>query len=34
MILSSKKGLSKSELNINGIELTMESSIKLLGIEL
>ena len=33
MILSSKKGLSKSELNINGIELTMESSIKLLGIE-
>ena len=34
MIISSKKDLSKSVLNINGIELTMESSVKLLGIEI
>ena len=34
MIISSKKDLSKSVLNINGVELTMESSVKLLGIEL
>ena len=34
MILSSKKGLSKSVLNINGMELTKESSVKLLGIEI
>ena len=27
------KDLSKSVLNINGVELTMESSVKLLGIE-
>ena len=33
MIISSKKDLSKSVLNINDIELTMESSVKLLGIE-
>ena len=30
MIISSKKDLSKSVLNISGIELTMESSVKLL----
>ena len=29
MIISSKKGLSKSVLKINGVELTMESSVKL-----
>ena len=34
MIISSKKDLSKSVLNINGVELTMESSVKLLGIEI
>ena len=34
MIISSKKDLSKSVLNINGVELTMELSVKLLGIEL
>ena len=34
MIISSEKDLSKSVLNINGVELTMESSVKLLGIEL
>ena len=34
MIVSSKKDLSKSVLNINGVELTMESSVKLLGIEI
>ena len=34
MIVSSKKGLSKSVLKINGVELTMESSVKLLGIEI
>ena len=28
------KDLSKSVLNINGVELTMESSVKLLGIEI
>ena len=33
MIINSKKDLSKSVLNINGVELTMESSVKLLGIE-
>ena len=33
MIISSKKDLSKFVLNINGVELTMESSVKLLGIE-
>ena len=33
MIISSKKDLSKSVLKINGVELTMESSVKLLGIE-
>ena len=33
MILSSKKDLSKSVLNIKGVELSMESSVKLLGIE-
>ena len=32
-IISSKKDLSKSVLKINSIELTMESSVKLLGIE-
>ena len=32
MIISSKKDLSKSVLNINGVELTMESSVKLLSI--
>ena len=34
MIISSKKDLIKSVLNINGVELTMESSVKLLGIEI
>ena len=34
MIISSKKDLSKSVLNISGVELTMESSVKLLGIEI
>ena len=34
MIISSKKDLIKSALNINGVELTMESSVKLLGIEI
>ena len=34
MIISSKKDLSKSVLNINGVELTMESSAKLLGVEI
>ena len=33
MIISSKKDLSKSVLNINGVELTMDSSVKLLGME-
>ena len=33
MIIISKKDISKSVLNINGVELTMESSVKLLGIE-
>ena len=34
IIISSKKDLSKSVLKINGIELTMGSSVKLLGIEI
>ena len=34
MIISSKKDLSKSALNINGVELNMESSVKLLVIEI
>ena len=34
MIISSKKDLSKSVLNINVVKLTMESSVKLLGIEI
>ena len=34
MIISSKKDLSKSVLNINSVELIVESSVKLLGIEL
>ena len=34
MIINSKKDLSKSVLNINGVEFTMESSVKLLGIEI
>ena len=34
MIISSKKDRSKSVLNINGIELTMKSSVILLGIEI
>ena len=33
MIISSKKDLSKSVLNINGVELTMDLSVKLLGME-
>ena len=33
-IISSKKDLSRAALNINGVELTMESSVKLLGIEI
>ena len=32
MIISSKTDLSKSVLNMNGVELTMESSVILLGI--
>ena len=32
MIVSSKKDQSKSVLNINGVEFTMESSVKLLDI--
>ena len=34
MIISSKKDQSKSVLNINGVELTMESTVILLGIEI
>ena len=34
IISSNKKGLSKSVLSINGVELTMESSVKLLGVEI
>ena len=34
MIISSKKDLSKSVLNINVVKLTMESPVKLLGIEI
>ena len=34
MILSSKKDLSKSVLNINSVELTMESSVKLIGVKI
>ena len=34
MIISSKKGVSKSVLNIDSVELTMKSSVKLLGIEI
>ena len=34
MIISSKKDLTQSLLNINGVELTRESSVKLLGIEI
>ena len=34
MIISSKKNLIKSLLNTNGVELIMESSVKLLGIEI
>ena len=33
MNISFKKDLSESVLNISGVELTMESSVKLLGIE-
>ena len=33
IIISSKKHLSKSCININGVELTMESTVKLLGLE-
>ena len=33
MIISFKKDLQKSVLNINGVELTIESSVKFLGIE-
>ena len=33
MIISSKKDLTQSVLNINGVELTRESSVKLLVIE-
>ena len=33
LIISSKKDLRKSVLNINGVELTIESSVKFLGIE-
>ena len=32
-MIISKKDLSKSALNVNGVELTTESSVKLLGIE-
>ena len=31
MIIISTKGLSKSVLNLNGLELTMELSVRLLG---
>ena len=34
IIVCSKKDLSKSVLNINGVKPTMESSVKLLGIEI
>ena len=34
MVISSKKDLSKSILNVNGEELTMEPSVKFLGIEI
>ena len=34
MTISSKKSLIKSLLNTNGVELIMESSVKLLGIEI
>ena len=34
MTVSSKKDLSKFVLNINGVELTMKSSVKLLSIEI
>ena len=34
MAISSKKNLIKSLLNTNGVELIMESSVKLLGIEI
>ena len=34
MIISSKKDLSKSVLNINSVELTMESSVKFIGVEI
>ena len=34
MIISSKKDLSNSVLKINDVELTIESSVKLLGIEI
>ena len=34
MTISSKKDLTKSVLNKNGVELTMKSSLKLLGIEI
>ena len=34
IIISSKKDLSKSVLNINGVELTMESSVKVLDMEI
>ena len=34
MTVSSKKDLSKSVLNINGVELTMELFVELLGIEI
>ena len=33
MIISSKKDVSKSVLNINGVKVTRESSVKLFGIE-
>ena len=33
MIISSKKDLSKTVLNINGVELTMKSFVRLLGVE-
>ena len=34
IIISSKKNPRKSALNINGVELTMESTVKSLGIEM
>ena len=34
MIISSKKDLRKSVVKINDVELTMESSVKVLGIEI